>query len=792
MKLATYHQKRKFQHTPEPKGKVKKSSTDHLFVVQKHDAKHLHYDFRLEINGVLKSWAVPKGPCLDPKVKRLAVQVEDHPIEYGDFEGVIPQGHYGGGTVMIWDKGTWHEIQDDTKDKKKGAFSFELHGEKLKGYWKLIQIKDDPKNWLLIKGKDEQAIAQEAYDVLQADKSVLSGRTMNEIAENKALAKKTKIKSDALNIKKSKLPQTIKPQLATLVDKAPVGDEWLHEMKYDGYRLISKINKNITLLTRNGHDWTNKFENIANEVAKLKLKDTILDGEVVVLDNKGKPNFQLMQNVLKEKLAFPMVYYVFDIIFYQGKNVSSLTLLERKKILENIIPKKGGVIRFSEHIQGDGQSVYDNACALGFEGIISKNIHSRYVQKRTKSWLKVKCTHRQEFVVGGFTKSQENRGVGALLLGYYQDNKLHYCGKVGTGFSSVTLRQLHLVLKDKITQKSPFVDGPKGKEIVWIKPSLVVEIEFTEWTQEGLLRHPSFKGIREDKKAREISQEKSLLEKEIPYEITHPTRIVYPEENITKLEVAAFYYDIQEWILPHITARPLAVVRCPQGLNGACFFQKHIVNSKKIKHIYESDKFLYIEDIDGLIQLLQLGVLEFHTNGARIDNLAKPDMVTFDLDPGKDVSWKKVVDTAFLIKKELENYNLQSFVKATGGNGLHVVVPIARRYNWATIGSFAKTFAHYLAAKYPKDYINVMTKYKRQGKIYIDYLRNQPKATAICPYSTRARENASIAIPLRWEELSRDIKSADYTMAKVENRMRNLTQDPWQGFFAIKQKLPKC
>lgn len=799
MKLTPYHKKRKFDHTLEPKGKAGKSGKSRIFIVQKHDSRHLHYDFRLEIDGVLKSWAIPKGPSLDPNIKRLAVQVEDHPLEYGNFEGIIPKGHYGSGTVMLWDKGTWHEIKEDKKNNKNNIFSFELKGKKLKGVWKLIRIKNDPKNWLLIKGKDNKAISQEKYDILDKQSlSVASDKSMDEIAEDS----KGRPNPKDLNIKKSKLPAKIKPQLATLVDKAPIGNDWLHEMKFDGYRLISIIKDKATLniLTRNGLDWTKNFKKIADEIKKIKLSNTILDGEVVVLDEQGKPSFQLLQNAMKGKIKAAIVYYVFDIIYYEGRNLSTLSLIDRKKILEQIIPKNNDILRYSDHVIGHGQSMFENACELGLEGIMSKNCKAGYTQKRTQSWLKIKCHHRQEFIVGGYTKPKDKRAYfGSLLLGYYEKNKFKYCGRVGTGFNANSLKEIYSLLEKNKVKECPFATKPPMQDFAsWVKPKIVVEVEFTELTLEGILRHPSFKGLREDKKATCISREKahpingsSKNHPSFDFEITHSDRVVYPKTDITKLEVAKYYYDIHEWILPFIISRPLAIVRCPTGINGPCFFQKHILNDNKNQQLFQGENHLYIKNIKGLMQLIQIGTLEIHPYGNRVDKPNRPDMITFDLDPGEGIKWKKIVDTAFMIREELEKYDLVSFVKTTGGKGLHVVVPIIRRYDWEYVSLFAKTFSQYIVNKYPTDYANVMSKFKRKQKIYIDYLRNKPGASAIAPYSTRAKDLATVATPLSWDELSVKTKSSNFTIRTVKKRLDKLTVNPWRDFFALKQKLPK-
>lgn len=825
MKLEKYHQKRKFEHTPEPKGKIGKASS-HLFVVQKHASKHLHYDFRLEIDGVLKSWAVPKGPSLDPTIKRLAVQVEDHPIEYGDFEGVIPKGQYGAGTVMVWDKGKWYKDEEDTQKKKGAGFTFFLEGTKLQGKWKLIEFKDDPKNWLLIKAPDDKACSETDYSITREEPlSALSGRALDEIAnaqdstwcetacasmQKKKTPKIILPKLDNLVLKKTNLPNSIDPQLATLVSEPPSGAQWLHEIKFDGYRLLCVIDKDVKLITRGQKEWSDKFADIVKAVKKLNLAGTILDGEIVALDENNRSNFQLLQNALHKKENSQLAYYIFDLIYFQNYNLSQLELLERKEILQKILPpSQEGLIRFSDHIVGNGQSVFENACALNLEGIISKNIHSHYMQKRTKSWLKVKCHHRQEFVVGGFTQPHGNRSYfGSLLLGYYLGDHFQYCGHVGTGFTDHALNMLYELLIKYKTEKSPFDKAISEKNLLsWVKPKVVVEVEFTEWTKEGILRHPSFKGIREDKFAKTIGKEKLMQFKpdalsgeqnKLSSVLSSPEKILYPEEAITKRTVAEFYQTIQDWILPYIVKRPLTLVRCPRGITEKCFFQRHLQESdKQSSGLYSVEvpgkidkEYLYLKDIKGLLALVQKGVLEIHTWGARIDKLDKPDMIIFDLDPGEGVLWETLIKAAFQIRAELESLGLETFVKTTGGKGLHIVIPIARRYIWDDVLIFSKTFANYLAKKYPSSYTAVMSKLKRHNKIFIDYVRNHQGATAVAPYSTRARPHATIATPLSWTELTPKITPAYYTLATVVKRLEHLQVDPWQRFGTLKQRLP--
>jgi bifunctional non-homologous end joining protein LigD len=756
MSLKKYHAKRNFKQTPEPKGKKPLSKKKRLlYVIQKHAARRLHYDFRLELNGTLKSWAVPKGPSLDPSVKRLAVHVEDHPIEYGSFVGVIPAGQYGAGTVERWDIGTWECLDPDPNTAyRRGTLSFRLKGKKLKGAWKLVQIKQDPKNWLLIKVTDEHAESNTFLDAIY-------------------------------------------PQLATLVDKPPSGNNWLHEVKFDGYRLITMIaEKDVKLMTRNQHDWTKKFTPLKKALAKLNLTNTVLDGELVATNKEGHIDFQILQNMIHDKNTSSLIYYVFDIIFYKGKDLTNTPLLERKKILKKLIPNnKNATIRYSDHVIGDGNPIYKQGCKLGLEGIVSKAIDSPYVQKRSTFWLKTKCINRQEFIVGGFTKpKQQRKHFGSLLIGVNNPGGiLKYCGHVGTGFTEESLANMKKLLDKYKTDTMPFDKvPPDSKNAYWVKPKLMVELEFRGWTKENILRQASFKGLRSDKPPKEITIEKP----QSVYALSNPEKILYGEQGITKRELAQFYDDISEWILPYIINRPLTLVRCPHGYENKCFFQRH-VQEDEIKSVYpvrikESAAkypFLYIKDKAGLIALVQLGVLEIHPWGARVDNPMQPDMIIFDLDPGPNVVWEKVVKAAHFIHDELKKLKLVSFVKTTGGKGLHICIPIKRQYSWDEVKAFSHAFVNYIVALKPDSYVSVMTKSKRPGKIFIDYLRNQRGATAIAAYSTRAKQNAPIATPLDWKELTTKIKPDSFTIKNLLQRLKKLKKDPWQDFFELPQIL---
>lgn len=819
MILKEYNKKRNFKKTPEPLGKKSKQQK-FLYIIQKHAASHLHYDFRLELGGALKSWAVPKGPSLDPTVKRLAVHVEDHPIEYGSFEGIIPAGEYGGGTVMLWDKGTWIP-QDDNPEKayKNGSMSVILKGKKLKGLWKLVRLKTDPKNWLLIKSKDDYARSSASYDVTEAEPlSVVSKRSMNAIAgtkdsskENKPAKKKASKKTINSNIlvKKSKIPKTIDPQLATLVDRPPIGKQWLHEIKFDGYRLICFIiNHKIKLITRRHQDWTAKFPDLVSHLENLPVKNAIFDGEIVVLDKKNISRFQLLQNAIHHEKQKNIIYYLFDLLYYDDYDLTNVPLLKRKELLHQLILEANDpTLRFSEYVLGNGNRVFEKSCRKGQEGIISKLIDGTYIQKRTRDWCKSKCVKRQEFIVCGYTKPRGKRAYfGSLLLAVYDGHILKYCGHVGTGFTEESLEDMAHLLQEYKSLHMPFANTPPdAKYVTWVKPQIVIEVEFSEWTEEGILRTPSFKGVRSDKLPKDVIMEKPTHKKTIHknstsnhtlLKLTHPDKLLYPEARITKLQFAEYYLDIAPWILPYLSNRPLTLVRCPNGWNQKCFFQKHLheidndsLHTVAIKEKNKTEHYIYIKDKTGLLTLAQMGVLEIHVWNCHIDKVEKPDMIVFDLDPAPDVEWKKVIHAARFIRDNLEKINLQSFVRTTGGKGLHVVIPIKRQYDWDEIIAFSQAFVNYLVALKPNDYIGTMSKAKRTGKIFIDYLRNLRGATAISSYSTRALKNAPIATPLSWDELTTKIKPDSFTLTNLPKRLAKLKNDPWEEFFSIKQSL---
>ncbi|KTC64741.1 DNA ligase D [Legionella adelaidensis] len=831
MGLEKYYQKRDFTKTKEPRGQVSPEN-NFLFIIQKHAASHLHYDFRLELNGVLLSWAVPKGPCLDPSVKRLAMHVEDHPIEYGSFEGIIPKGEYGGGTVLLWDKGTWKPLDENpTQAYHKGHLRFLLHAEKLKGRWDLIRYKKEENDnaWFLMKYKDDYAQPLDEYDITKEEPdSVVSGLSLKEIAEEynavwtrkeglkevtqRREKKKASFEKVSLKLPKAPFPGFIQPQLATLVSNTPEGDEWAHEIKFDGYRMIAyKNGKQITFLSRNNKDWTKEFASIIPELRKIPLDKVILDGEMVFLDEKSRSSFQLLQNYL-DNGSGSLIYYVFDLLYYDQWDVRELTLLERKTLLEPLLLNVSPAIRYSDHIIGQGHEMFKHACQFGLEGVISKRIDAPYITKRTKNWLKIKCVKRQEFVIGGFTPPQGARSYfGSLFLGVFNDQgKLQFCGNVGTGFTEKSLEALNKKFKKLVSNKNPFTTNPPGvKKAVWVKPELVAEVEFMEWTSEGRLRHPSFKGLREDKKATDIIVEKEVPLAEIKEElikpkegdkpiisISNPHKILYPEDDITKGEICEYYDAISSYILPYIKKRPLTLVRCP-GSYKECFFQKHFnkssskaLNPLPIKSSSnELENYMYLTDKKGLLGLVQMGVLEIHPWGSTVDHLEFPDILIFDLDPAPDLEWFEVVTAAREVRKYLEELDLQSFVKTTGGKGLHVVIPIEPKHDWDVIKNFSELFAEFVQKHNPDKYVTNMSKAKRKGKIFLDYLRNQRNATAVAAYSTRARVHAPVATPLHWDELSKNYDETYFTIKTLCKRLSTLKKDPWEDFFTLKQAL---
>jgi len=860
MALDTYWAKRDFKKTPEPRGaRGKARKRGFSFVVQKHAASHLHYDFRLELDGVLLSWAVPKGPSFDPADKRLAMQTEDHPIEYGDFEGIIPKGQYGGGTVMLWDRGTWVPKGDAKADLAKGNLKFSLDGGKLKGGWVLVRThggkygKSDGRSWLLIKEKDEFATPGGTPIVEAAPDSVASGRSLDDIAHAKehvwqsnksvqenmksgavatrrAAAKKTSTEPLA-GAKKAALPDYVAPMLTTLMAQPPAGDDWIHELKYDGYRLVARIDGGkARLFSRNEKEWTRQFPAVAKDLASLPVKSAWIDGEVVVLDAAGRTSFQALQNVLSSSAQRGLAFFAFDVMYLDGYDLRGVVLNERKRVLRDLVGKGAGIIRVGPEVQGSGAEFFAQACKLRLEGTIAKRADSTYAGGlRTREWQKIKCIQRQEMVIGGYTEPQGSRkGFGALLLGYHEDGELRYAGKVGTGFDDRMLRELTPELTKREQKSAAFVNPPRGYEAKgahWIRPELVAEIAFTEWSRDGALRHPSFQGLRPDKKASEVVREKPADEtkatakrpakktatrgraaqkpaaEESPTQfagitISSPDKPYFPEAGITKADIAGYLVDVAPRLLPHIAGRPLSLVRCPDGWKGQCFYQKHAdkavnaaVERMQVPEGKGTATYLSAATPAALVGLLQWGVIELHPWGSRKPKLDRPDRLIFDFDPDADLPFSELVTAVTLLRTLLDEMKLTGFLKTTGGKGLHVVLPIRATLDWDEAKSFARSVAEFLVRTFPERFIATVSKAQRKGKIFIDYLRNSEGATAIAPYAVRARANAPVATPIDWSELAHDVRNDYFNVRNVPQRIATQARDPWADFFDVRQTI---
>jgi bifunctional non-homologous end joining protein LigD len=849
--LARYRAKRKFDVTPEPSGGAP-TARGNSFVVQKHAARRLHYDFRLELDGVLLSWAIPRGPSLDPADKRLAAHVEDHPADYGGFEGTIPQGQYGGGTVMLWDRGTWEPQagEDPREGYRKGRLKFILHGERMKGGWTLVRMgprgqERNSDNWLLIKERDSEARPGEGTLLVDKGmKSVASGRTMEQIADApdrdvwhsdradeekpkaKQATKKTPAASRVAGVKRGPLPDFVPPTLATLVDRPPSGDQWLHEIKIDGYRIFAgRRNGKVALLTRNALDWTGRFKPIAEAIAKLPGGDLALDGEIAVLDQNGGSSFAALQDALSRGETKPMRYIIFDLLYRGGEDWRGASLVDRKDVLRDLLRNTRGPLVYSDHVLAHGSEVFQQACNLTLEGVISKRADLPYREGRTRDWLKTKCTLRQEFVIAGYIDSKAHRGIGALALGYYEDEKLRYAGRVGTGFDHRTALDLAKRLRPTAVDRVPFQDLPNAarRGVHWVEPELVCEIAFLNWTPDGVLRHPSFQGLREDKPAKSVKRERAVptseaakeadkdeppaetsettnrsrkgLEKIEGVAISHPDRVIFPDLGITKRQLVEYYAGIADWILPHIANRPLSLLRCPGGISGECFFQKHFATGMKgikrvtIKEKSKTSDYLVLRDKHDLVLLIQEGVVEIHPWGATADDPDAPDQFIFDLDPAPDLPFTAVVDAAKTMRDYLAAMKIESFCKTTGGKGLHVVAPLKRDVDWAELKAFSKKIASNFATAAPDRFTVNPLKRERSDRIFLDYLRNDRGSTAVAPYVVRARPGATISLPLDWNEVNARLDPSRYTLASVPKLLASRKNDPWAGMIKHRQTI---
>lgn len=872
MPLEKYREKRDFSKTSEPAGTPAEPHERLSYVIQKHSASRLHWDFRIELDGVLLSWAVPKGPSFDTADKRLAMHVEDHPIDYGAFEGTIPKGEYGGGTVMIWDRGWWEPFEGDAADAKrefdKGALKMVLHGERLQGRWVLVRTRGyggaGKDSWLLIKEHDGNERNHTDFDpIVEWNTSAASGRTMDEIAQGNAVWHSKKVTqgtavanevADAVRTsktgsttrsertsadvaaesasdrdvmlelaklpgaKKAERPRSQKPELATLVTDVPTTDEWLHEIKFDGYRILASVGtSDVRLISRNGKDWTERFESVGTAVLGILGDHTaLLDGEVVVLKPDGTSSFQLLQNMARHGAHAELIYYVFDVLNVDGWDLRGCALTARKRVLESLLPETAsGQVRRVEHIVGRGHVFFDQACQRNLEGVVSKRVTSTYREGRQREWRKSKCLVRQEFNVVGYTDPGGARlGFGALVLGIHDGARLRLAGRVGTGFTEASLAEILARLKGLHRETPPVDDPPKGtaaRGIHWVEPELVADVSFTEWTEEGQLRHPSFHGLRDDKSPDEVVVERAVAE--IPstakpgrpepvhfagVKITNPDRVFWPDVDATKIEAMRYYEAVAELMLPHVARRPLSLVRCPGGYTGECFFQKHIEHfpdSVGTVDIFEPDEkrsvpYACVTNLAGLVGLVQMGVLEIHPWGSRADDPLKPDRIVFDLDPDVDLPFSQVATTALLLRSELSHLGIESWLKTTGGKGLHVTVPITRTRSWDEVKDFSHAFVESIVALDPRAFTSSMSKSKRGGRIFIDYLRNARGATAIAPYSTRARPGAPVSVPLAWDEI-------DGLTERIEFDIRSLTdrigapgfKDPWADMGSARQSI---
>jgi bifunctional non-homologous end joining protein LigD len=819
MRLEPYRSKRDFAITQEPKGR-EIAKRGRSFVVQKHAARRLHYDLRLELDGVLKSWAVTRGPSLVPGEKRLAVAVEDHPIEYAEFEGTIPAGEYGGGTVIVWDRGTWLPVGDPHEGLSEGQLDFVLAGEKLSGKWHLVRMarkpRDKHENWLLIKSGDEAA--REAMDpdiLVERPESVKTRRNIEAVAGGRpgSVSKpgRTHRADDAdrpahgprapelKGARTAPLPNFVPPALACPTNKAPSGPRWIHEIKLDGYRLQARIeNHRVVLSTRGGLDWTDRFgREIVRAFAALPIETALIDGELVVETEDGISDFSALQAELSGGRTDRFVYYAFDLLYCDGRDLRPVPLAARKSALTGLIGRSRGVLRPNEHFDDDGELVRRHACRLGLEGIVSKRRDAPYRSGRIHDWVKAKCVLRDEFVIGGYVPSTTTpKSIGSLSLGRYEGDNLVPVGRAGTGFAAAVAEALFRRLDPLRVTKSPYsrrLGADAGRHLRYVEPRLVAEVEYRGFTADGQLRHAAFKGLREDKPAREVVAEdvgETMQTEPTPrVRLTHPDRIYWPDVGVTKRGLADYYVEIWPRIAPFVRGRPLALLRCPGGQTGECFFQKHAWKGldraiRRVTDPKDEDRsdLLAIEDLDGLIALVQAGVLEIHPWGSATTDFERPDILIFDLDPGEGVSWTALIEAAFEVRDRLAGLGMTGFLKTTGGKGLHVVTPLAPKATWPTAKSFAKSIADRMAAETPDRFVATITKSKRHGKILVDYLRNGRGSTAVAPFSTRARPGAPVALPIEWRELESISGPAYFRLANVPARLANLSADPWDGF----------
>jgi bifunctional non-homologous end joining protein LigD len=865
--LQEYNRKRDFNATPEPSGSAPKGNAQARglqFCIQKHDASHLHYDFRLELDGTLKSWAVPKGPSLDPRDRRLAIEVEDHPLDYASFEGHIPEGHYGAGEVIVWDRGIWEAEGDPRQGLEKGRLKFRLQGEKLGGLWNLVRTRmsGSKQQWFLIKSHDDAARDHEQYDVLvAAPDSVVSDRTLTPKVRGKAAqAKATNVRAPApakhsagasTRLKgaiAAPLAESFSPELATLVDSTPPG-EWSYEIKFDGYRILARIDQGqVTLFTRKGNDWTAKLPRQVQALKALKLESAWLDGEVVVNNEAGVPDFQSLQNAFEAERGNLIQYYLFDLMHLNGMDLTRVPLEQRRAALQAVLTQtdENEALRFSASFDESATALLDSACQMNMEGLIGKRVGSPYVTRRSNDWIKLKCKHRQEFVIVGYTEPKGARsGFGALLLGLHDESSgaLRYAGKVGTGFNQVTLQNILTQLQPLHVSKPAMANPPTGAEargVHWLQPKLLAEVAYAEITRDGVVRHSVFHGLRQDKPAEGITQEtpvdtRQLKKDKAPAKpgakpkakgkspekaeakpapgrgkttkaavadtqgaqvrITHPDRVIDPSSGTTKMQLAQYYAQVAPWILPHLAQRPVALVRAPEGITGELFFQKHaerlnIPGIATLGSAFSGQPVMVVDNPEALIGAVQMNTVELHTWNATSKNGEHPDRFVLDLDPDPALPWKAMVEATQLTLTVLDELGLKSFLKTSGGKGMHIVVPLKPKDDWESVKAFSQAIVNHLAHLLPDRFSAVSGPKNRVGKIFVDYLRNTQGATTICAFAARTREGLPVSVPVFREEVAKLKGANQWTIHNVHERLQAMeSNDPWEGYAKVRQTL---
>ncbi len=837
--LAPYRRKRDFDRTPEPRTGGRPGGAALSFVVQKHHASSLHYDFRLELDGTLKSWAVPKGPCLDPTVKRMAVQVEDHPLSYAGFEGTIPPRQYGAGSVIVWDRGSWTPEGDARQGLAEGKLKFRLDGEKLQGGWTLVRMRargESQAAWLLIKERDDAARPLDRFDIeAEQPDSVLSGRGVDDPVPAKAARAARTSRSPekpAQAGKAAALPRLLAPQLAVLASAPPAQPaDWLYELKFDGYRLLTRIDGGrVQCVTRNGNDWSDKLPKLVASLARLPLRSAWLDGEIVVADAGGAPDFQALQNAFDSGSTAAIDYFLFDLPFLDGQDLRGLPVEERRARLARLLGARPPAhLRFSEAFDAPPRELLASSARLGFEGIVAKRKGSAYVSRRSPDWIKLKNQRRQEFVIGGYTAPKGARaGFGSLLLGVHDDaGRLVYCGNVGTGFDAARLADIKQALDARRSEDCPFEPAPRGVRAQWVAPELVCEVAFGEWTRDGRIRHSAFQGLRTDKPARQVRRETaqpppdasaerapppsktparpkppSAAERSAPRSpptmteqqpsrvprITHAERVIDAKSGITKGELVAYYAEASELVLPHLKGRPVALVRAPDGVGGELFFQKHMQKTELdgVRLLDPAldpghDPLLQIDGVRGLLSAAQMNVIELHTWNATSKAIGKPDRMTFDLDPGEGIAWSTMQEAALLVHTLLDELGLPAFLKTSGGKGLHVVVPLRRQFDWDTVKDFSQAIVQHLADTIPDRFVAKSGPRNRVGRIFVDYLRNGFGATTASAWSARSRPGLGISVPLAWEELAEVTAADQWTVRNAAARFATGNR-PWANY----------